>query len=120
MGSFKHGLIFLAAVLLCPDAAPAGMGAAVTRPPPATLSTLPSEWSAILKDLRLRFVDPETSRVFTAAGPFEILSESVGRIVALGASVDGSTPAHLTIVARGSGLWAVARFESHEFAARIR
>lgn len=88
---------------------------------PGPIESTPAvEWDVVLLDLELRFYDPGSSRTFTATGPFEILEESAGRVVARGAATGGNGAPQVTIVSTDAGLWVVARFGPREFAARIR
>ena len=77
------------------------------------------EWSVLLANLHLEFVDPVTDRRYTASGPFELVSEEVDQIELRAATGAGETAPFVTIVRRGDALWALARFSDREFATRL-
>jgi len=76
-------------------------------------------WVLLLANLRLEFFDSEGARTHTAAGPYQVISETADRVMVRAVAVEVNVSARVTIRQIGSALWAFARFDSRELAVLI-
>ena len=55
-------------------------------------------WSEALAGLRLEFVDPDSSRTYSARGPYELLSQTERRVEVRAVGREGERPPTVTLV----------------------